>query len=72
MLYDARLISAARSTLSISCYHTLKTWAEELGMRDALMLLDEMLQEEKRIDAISHPARRATRRSAGGLNAAAA
>ena len=51
---DARLISAARAIerYEISCYHTLKTWAEELGMRDALKLLDEMLQEEKRTDAI--------------------
>ena len=51
---DARLISAARAIehYEISCYHTLKTWAEELGMRDALALLDETLQEEIRTDAI--------------------
>ena len=51
---DARLISAARAIegYEISCYCTLKTWAEELGMRDAVMLLDELLQEEKKTDAI--------------------
>jgi ferritin-like metal-binding protein YciE len=51
---DARLISAVRAIehYEISCYHTLKTWAEELGMRDAVKLLDETLQEEKRTNAI--------------------
>ena len=31
---------------------TLKAWAEELGMRDAVQLLDATLQEEKRTDAL--------------------
>ena len=31
--------------------HTLKTWASELGLKDALSLLDATLQEEKKTDA---------------------
>ena len=31
-------------------YGTLKTWAEELGLNDAVQLLDETLQEEKATD----------------------
>ena len=51
---DAGLVSAAQAIehYEISRYGTLKTWAEELGMRDAVRLLDETLQEEKRTDAI--------------------
>ena len=51
---DAGLLAAAQAVehYEISRYGTLRTWAEELGMRDALKLLDEMLQEEKRTDAI--------------------
>jgi len=29
----------------------LKTWADELGLRDAVRLLDATLQEEKKTDA---------------------
>ena len=48
------LISAVRAVenYEISCYEKLKTWAEELGMEDAVKLLDETLQEEKKTGAI--------------------
>jgi ferritin-like metal-binding protein YciE len=51
---DAPLISAVRAVenYEISCYEKLKTWAEELGMEDAVKLLDETLQEEKKTGAI--------------------
>jgi ferritin-like metal-binding protein YciE len=51
---DAGLVSATQAIehYEISRYGTLKTWAEELGMRDAAKLLDETLQEEKKTDAI--------------------
>ena len=29
----------------------MKTWADELGLRDAVRLLDATLQEEKKTDA---------------------
>ena len=51
---DAGLISAAQALehYEIARYGTLKAWAEELGMRDAVQLLDATLQEEKRTDAL--------------------
>ena len=33
-------------------YGTLKTWATQLGMKDAAALLDQTLQEEKKADAL--------------------
>jgi ferritin-like metal-binding protein YciE len=33
-------------------YGTLKTWAQELGMREAEQLLDQNLQEEKKTDQL--------------------
>lgn len=36
----------------IARYGTLRTWAEELGMKDASMLLDETLQEEIKTDQL--------------------
>jgi ferritin-like metal-binding protein YciE len=36
----------------IARYGTLRTWAEELGMRDAAMLLNETLQEEIKTDQL--------------------
>ena len=33
-------------------YGTLKTWAEELGMQDAVKLIDQSLQEEKKTEAL--------------------
>ncbi len=45
---DAGLISAAQAVehYEITRYGTLKRWAEELGMKDAVTLLDQTLQEE--------------------------
>ena len=49
---DAGLIAAAQAVehYEISRYGTLKTWARELGLNDAVRLLDETLQEEKKTD----------------------
>jgi ferritin-like metal-binding protein YciE len=35
----------------ISRYGTLKTWAQELGLDDAVRLLEQTLDEEKKTDA---------------------
>ena len=50
---DAGLISAAQSVehYEITRYGTLKRWASELGMRDAVTLLDETLKEESKTDS---------------------
>jgi ferritin-like metal-binding protein YciE len=50
---DAGLISAAQSVehYEISRYGTLKRWASELGMNDAVQLLDETLQQESKTDS---------------------
>ena len=49
---DAGLLSAAQAVehYEISRYGTLKTWATELGMEDAVELLEATLQEEKATD----------------------
>lgn len=49
---DAGLLAAAQAVehYEISRYGTLKTWATELGMKDAAKLLDETLSEEKKTD----------------------
>jgi len=49
---DAGLLAGAQAVehYEISRYGTLKTWAEELGLNDAMQLLDETLQEEKATD----------------------
>jgi ferritin-like metal-binding protein YciE len=51
---DAGLLSASQAIehYEIARYGTLKTWAGQLGMSDAAKLLDEMLQEEKKTDAV--------------------
>jgi ferritin-like metal-binding protein YciE len=36
----------------ITRYGSLKTWAEELGMTDAVRLIDQNLQEEKKTDKL--------------------
>jgi ferritin-like metal-binding protein YciE len=36
----------------ISRYGTLKTWAQQLGLKDAATLLDKTLQEEKKADEL--------------------
>lgn len=51
---DAVLIGCAQAVehYEIARYGTLKTWASQLGMKDAAKLLDETLQEEKRTDEL--------------------
>ena len=50
---DAGLLAAAQAVehYEISRYGTLKTWASELGLNDAVKLLDATLAEEKKTDA---------------------
>jgi len=49
---DAGLLAAAQAVehYEISRYGTLKSWADKLGMKDAVKLLDETLAEEKKTD----------------------
>jgi ferritin-like metal-binding protein YciE len=49
---DAGLLAAAQAVehYEISRYGTLKSWAEKLGMKDAVRLLDQTLSEEKKTD----------------------
>jgi ferritin-like metal-binding protein YciE len=49
---DAGLLAAAQAVehYEISRYGTLKTWAQKLGLEQAVDLLDETLQEEKKTD----------------------
>jgi ferritin-like metal-binding protein YciE len=49
---DAGMLAAAQAVehYEISRYGTLKQWAQQLGMKDAVQLLDETLQEEKKTD----------------------
>src|ERR1700757_71803 len=49
---DAGLLAAAQAVehYEISRYGTLRTWAEELGLQEAVELLDATLGEEKKTD----------------------
>jgi ferritin-like metal-binding protein YciE len=49
---DAGLIASAQAVehYEIARYGTLKAWAEELGLEEAVELLDQTLEEEKRTD----------------------
>ena len=49
---DAGLISAAQAVehYEIARYGTLKRWAEQIGLTQAVRLLDETLTEEKDTD----------------------
>ena len=49
---DAGLVSSAQAVehYEIARYGTLKTWAQQLGMKDAVKLLDATLQEEIQTD----------------------
>jgi ferritin-like metal-binding protein YciE len=49
---DAGLLAAAQSVehYEIARYGTLKAWAKELGLNDAVNLLDETLSEELKTD----------------------
>jgi ferritin-like metal-binding protein YciE len=50
---DAGLLAAAQAVehYEISRYGTMKTWASELGLQQAVKLLDQTLIEEKNTDA---------------------
>src|ERR1700757_1770177 len=49
---DAGLLAAAQAVehYEISRYGTLKSWADKLGHKDAVKLLDQTLAEEKKTD----------------------
>jgi len=49
---DAGLLAAAQAVehYEISRYGTLKSWADKLGLKDAVKLLDQTLTEEKKTD----------------------
>jgi ferritin-like metal-binding protein YciE len=51
---DAGLISSAQAVehYEIARYGTLKTWAQTLGFKDAVTLLNQTLQEEGKTDQI--------------------
>lgn len=51
---DAGLLAGAQAVehYEISRYGTLKTWAQQLGMMDAVPLFEATLQEEKETDAL--------------------
>ena len=51
---DADLLAAAQAVehYEMSRYATLKTWAGQLGLKDAVSLLDETLQEQRKTDAL--------------------
>jgi ferritin-like metal-binding protein YciE len=51
---DAGLIAAAQAIehYEIARYGTLRSWAKQLGMKEAMQLLDETLDEEKETDKL--------------------
>jgi len=51
---DAGLLAGGQAVehYEMSRYGTLKTWATQLGMKDAASLFDQTLQEEKKTDAL--------------------
>jgi ferritin-like metal-binding protein YciE len=51
---DAGLVAAAQAVehYEISRYGTLRTWAQELGMKEAVKLLEQTLEEEKKTDQL--------------------
>lgn len=51
---DAGIIAAAQAMehYEIARYGTLRTWAKELGMNDAVELIEETLAEEKKTDEL--------------------
>ena len=64
---DAGLLAAAQAVehYEISRYGTLRTWAEELGLDDAVPLLQETLDEEEATDqALTEIARTAVNQEA--------
>jgi ferritin-like metal-binding protein YciE len=70
---DAGLLAAAQAVehYEISRYGTLKTWANELGYREAVKLLEATLKEEKNTDnTLSQIAESEVNRHAEKMNAA--
>lgn len=51
-LAAAMLIDIATEHYEISRYGTLIAWAEQLGLTDAIPLLEETLAEERRTDVL--------------------
>jgi ferritin-like metal-binding protein YciE len=51
---DAGILSSAQAVehYEITRYGTLKTWAQQLGLSEAVTLLDQTLQEEKETDEL--------------------
>ena len=51
---DAGLLAGAQAVehYEMSRYGTLKNWAQQLGLKEAVSLLDQTLQEEKKTDAL--------------------
>jgi ferritin-like metal-binding protein YciE len=51
---DAGLLSTAQAVehYEIARYGTLKRWADQLGLKDAVKLLNETLEEEKKADKL--------------------
>jgi ferritin-like metal-binding protein YciE len=49
---DAGLLAAAQAVehYEISRYGTLRAWAKQLGLKDAVSLIEETLAEEERTD----------------------
>jgi ferritin-like metal-binding protein YciE len=62
--HDAGLLASAQSVehYEISRYGTLAAWAQELGLSEAVSLLEQSLEEEKKTDAAL------TRLAEGALN----
>ena len=69
---DAGILSAAQAVehYEITRYGTLKTWAQELGLTEAVTLLDQTLQEEKETDALLIPTGRGPGQRQGGVGVA--
>ena len=51
---DAGLVASGQAVehYEIARYGTLKTWAGQLGLKEAVTLLNETLEEEKKADAL--------------------
>ena len=67
---DAGLLAAAQAVehYEISRYGTLRTWATELGLEDAAMLLQQTLEEEEATDrTLTQIAEREVNQHAEGL-----
>lgn len=54
VVLDAGILAAAQAVehYEITRYGSLRTWASELGMKDAAKLLEQNLEEEKKTDKL--------------------